>query len=492
MSASLIPLLKIKIREKGKVKDIRDIIARVDGLPTCLNGQLVEMGEGVQGIIMGFDEESALVLILGDPGKLRMGREVHGISEPFKIPVGEAFIGRMVDALGRPIDDGDPIEPSDHYAIFRPSAPLVDRRPASEFFQTGTKMVDVTTPLAKGQRQLILGDRLTGKTIIGLDAILNQKGKDCLCIYCCVGKSVSNLEKVVSAMHTAGAFEYSMVIVATDNAPVGEQYMVPFCAASMGEYLVSMGRDVLIVFDDLTKHAWAYRELSLLMERPPGREAYPGDIFYVQTQLMERAGSFNEKRGGGTMTFLGIAETLQGDMTGYVPSNLASMCDGQIVLSSSVFAEGLRPAMDFLLSMSILGVRVQPPALKALGLELRADYAHYTEVLRLSKLQSTVSDEAMKTLNKGRAMTTLLQQAQNQPSSMGEQVLLLYALHKGLVEELSADIQKAFRSRIVEFVMEHDSSLFADIEVSLELTESIEKRLEKVIRDCLDDLEEGE
>jgi len=488
LSASLIPLLKIKIREKGKIKDIRDIIARVDGLPTCLNGQLVEMGEGVQGIIMGFDEDSALVLVLGDAGKLRLGREVHGISEPFKIPVGDGFIGRMVDALGRPCDNGDPIEASDHYAIFRPSPPLIDRMPSNDFFQTGTKMVDVITPLAKGQRQLILGDRLTGKTTIGVDAILNQKGKDCVCIYCCVGKSVSNLEKVVSAMHTAGAFEYSIVIVASDNSPVGEQYMVPFCAASMGEYLVSMGRDVLVVFDDLTKHAWAYRELSLLMERPPGREAYPGDIFYVQTQLMERGGKFSEKRGGGTMTFLGIAETLQGDMTGYIPSNLASMCDGQIVLSSSVFAEGMRPAMDLLLSMSILGVRVQPPALKALGMELRADYARYTEILRLSKLQSTVSDEARKTLNKGRAITNLLQQLQNVPSCMGEQVLLLYALHKGLVEKLNEETQKAFRVRIVDFVLEHDASLFEDLEVSPKLTSSMEQRLEKVISDCLEEL----
>jgi F-type H+/Na+-transporting ATPase subunit alpha len=493
VSASpLIPLLKIKIREKGKIKDIRDIVARVEGLPTCLNGQLVEMGEGVQGIIMGFDQDSAVVLVLGDAGKLRMGQEVRGISEPFKIPVGEKFIGRMVDGLGRPCDDGDPIEASDSYAIFRPSPPLIDRAPSNEFFQTGTKMVDVITPLAKGQRQLILGDRLTGKTVIGVDAILNQKGKNCVCIYCCIGKSLSNLEKVLSTLQGAGAFEYTIVMVATDNAPVGEQYMVPFCAASMGEYFVSMGRDVLVVFDDLTKHAWAYRELSLLMDRPPGREAYPGDIFYVQTQLMERGGKFNQKRGGGTMTFLGIAETLQGDMTGYVPSNLASMCDGQIVLSSSVFAEGLRPAMDFLLSMSILGVRVQPPALRALGMELRADYARYTEVLRLSKLQSTISDEAAKTLNKGRAMTSLLQQMQNRPACMGEQVVLLYALHMGLVATLSADVQKSFRGRIGDYVMAHDASLFEDIEVKPELTPTLEGRLERVIRGCLEDLGRSE
>lgn len=486
---SSIPLLKIKIREKGTIRDIRETIARVDGLPTCLNGQMVQMGEDVEGIIMGFDEESVLVLILGDPGKLRMGKEVTGISEPFKIPVGDGFVGRMVDVMGRPCDQGAEIEASDSLLVFNPSPPLIAREPAHEFLPTGTKMIDAAIPLAKGQRQLILGDRQTGKTVVAVDAILNQKGRDCVCIYCCVGKSVSGLEKVVAILHKEGAFEYSLVMVASDNAPVGEQYMVPFAAASMGEYFASRGRDVLVVFDDLTKHAWAYRELSLLLDRPPGREAYPGDIFYVQTQLMERAGTFNEQHGGGSMTFLGIAETLQGDLTGYIPSNLASMCDGQIVLSSAVFAEGLRPAIDFPLSLSIIGGRVQPPALKALGTELRADYARYSEVLRLSRLQSGVSEDARKTLDKGRAMIALLQQMQNCPTSLAEEVILLYALHREFLLELSDEAQRSFRLGIYDYVKERDPALPQEIETGLELNPQMEERMTTAIKAYLENLE---
>jgi F-type H+-transporting ATPase subunit alpha len=361
----------------------------------------------------------------------------------------------------------------------------------------GTKMVDAVIPIAKGQRQLILGDRLTGKTVLALDSILSQKGRDVICIYCCVGKSVSSLEKAVSILQQNGALDYTIVMIATDNAPVGEQYIVPFSAASMGEYFASCGKDVLIVFDDLTKHAWAYRELSLLLERPPGREAYPGDIFYVQTQLMERAGKFNHEIGSGSMTFIGIAETLQGDMTGYIPSNLSSMCDGQIVLSTTVFTEGLRPAIDFGLSLSIIGGRVQPPALKELGMKLRADYARYTEVQRLSKLQTVVADDAQAILDKGQVMMTLLQQEQHNPSGVAESIIMLYALREKSVQGLSVTIQRTFRDNICSYIMIHDPTLLEEIEVRLELTPEIVKRVDTVIRTYLEEvqtleLEEGE
>ena len=487
-SVSPIPLLKIRIREKGKIKDVRETIARVDGLPTCLNGQIVDMGDGVQGIIMGFDAESVLVLVLGDSGKLRIGKEVAGISEPFDVPVGDAFIGRMVDAQGHPCDQGHEVEAVERLPVFRKSPPLMHRARVDEFLPTGTKMVDAVIPIAKGQRQLILGDRLTGKTVFAVDAVLNQKGKDIVCIYCCVGKSVSGLEKTVGILQSHGAFDYTVVMVATDNSPVGEQYLCPFSAATLGEYFASCGKDVLIVFDDLTKHAWAYRELSLLLERPPGREAYPGDIFYVQTQLMERAGKFSHEHGGGSMTFLGIAETLQGDLTGYIPSNLASMCDGQIVLSSTVFAEGLRPAIDFDLSLSTIGGRVQPPALKELGLQLRADYAHYNEVLRLSKLQTVVSHDARIILNKGRAMMTLLQQQQHEPCTVGEEVIMLYTLREGYVQDLSAEMQRAFRDGVMGYINRRDPSLVEEIEARGELLEVLTGRIDRLVAGYLAEL----
>ena len=470
---SKIPLFKVKVQEKGTIRDIKEVIVRVDGLPTCLYGQIVDLGDGVNGIIMGYDAEDVLVLAMGDSSRLRLGKEVHGVSEPFKVPVGDAFLGRMVTAMGEPCDQGDAIVPSAQFPVFRDSPPITHRAPIDESLETGTKIVDILIPIGKGQRELILGDRVTGKTVVALDAVLNQKGKSVYCIYCAIGKSVSNLEKTLTTLQNEGALDYAVAVVATDNSPVGEQYIVPFTAATMAEYFAAKGNDVLVVFDDLTKHAWAYRQLSLLLGRPPGREAYPGDVFYVQTQLMERAGRFNEDHGGGSITFLGIAETLQGDLTGYIPSNLASMCDGQIFMSSAVFAEGFRPAIDVSLSLSIVGGRAQPPILKKLGLSLRSDYAKYKEVLSLSRLSSGVSDEADRVVRKGEAIAATLQQGQHQPVSLAEEVLLLYALTHDLLISLSSEERDTFRQEIYNFARDRSRGLLEEIERVREPTDSI-------------------
>jgi F-type H+/Na+-transporting ATPase subunit alpha len=477
-----IPLFKMKVQEKGRIKDIKEIICRITGLPTCLNGQIVNLGNDVRGIIMGFDEEDVLVLVLGDQGRLRMGGEVTGVSEPFKIPVGEKFLGRVVTALGEPCDQEGEIEADTHLPVFRDSPPITARAPVDEFLPTGTKVIDIAIPLAKGQRQLILGDRMTGKTVVALDAILNQVGRDTTCIYCCVGKSLSALEKVVTTLHDKGALPFTVVMAALDNAPVGEQYLVPFAAASMADFFASRGDDVLVIFDDLTKHAWAYRQLSLLLERPPGREAYPGDIFYVQTQLMERAGNFADAFGGGSISFLGIAETLQGDLTGYIPSNLASMCDGQICMSSAIFAEGFRPAIDFTLSLSIIGGRVQPPLLRDLSRGLRADYARYLEVVKLSKLQSGLSEDAEKVVNVGQAIMSIFQQGQHKPVGLGEAVLLVYGVARHLVTGLSDADRVRFRREIFAFTLDRFPDLLKRIESGAELDAHLEQEIEMVIK----------
>lgn len=470
---SPIPLFKMKVAQKGIIKDIKEIVVRISGLPTCLNGQLVDMGRGVRGIIMGFDDRDVLVLVLGDPGKLRMGGEVEGIDEPFRIPACSKVIGRMVSAMGEARDQGADLVAEEYMPVFRNSPPITWREPVSEFLPTGTRIIDCVVPVAKGQRQLIVGDRMTGKTVIALDAIINQKGRNMLAIYCCVGKSVSALEKAATVLHDKGALEHTCLVVATDNAPVGEQYLVPFSAVSIAEFFAARGRDVLVVFDDLTKHAWAYRQLSLLLDRPPGREAYPGDIFYVQTQLMERAGKFNAQHSGGSITFLGIAETLQGDLTGYIPSNLASMCDGQICMNTTMFAEGTRPAVDFTLSLSIIGGRVQPPILKQLAGTLRVDYAKYIEILQLSKMQSTVSGEAEKALKKGQAITAMLQQPPNSPASLGEQVLYLYAIHQKLLENLSHAERDRFCEEVLPYARENGGDLLTRIEMEQRLSPEI-------------------
>ncbi len=482
LPGSRVPLFKIKVQEKGRIKDIKEIIIRIEGLPTCLYGQIVDVGDGVKGIIMGFDEEEVMALALGDPSKLKMGKEVIGISEPFKIPVGYSLIGRMVTAMGDPCDSGDPIVPEDHVAVFRDAPPITHRAAIKEVMATGTKIVDMLIPISKGQRQLILGDRMTGKTTVAIDTILNQKGRDVICIYCCVGKSVSSLEKVAGLFQGVGAFDYTCMVVATDNAPVGEQYIVPFTAASIGDFFASKGKDVLIVFDDLTKHAWAYRQLSLLLERPPGREAYPGDIFWLHTQLMERAGKFNEHHGNGSMTFLGIAETLQNDLTGYIPSNLSSMCDGQICLSSVIFAEGARPAIDVGISLSIVGGRTQPKIIKDLSRSLRSDYARYSEVAKLSKLSTGISGEAEKVVRKGEIIKRMFQQAENVPVSLAEEVVLLYAVDKGVLMGVPNDQQIRFFKEIFSFASGYDKTLIDKINVSTEFTPDVADSIDKAIK----------
>jgi F-type H+-transporting ATPase subunit alpha len=407
---------------------------------------------------------------------------VSGTSEPFTIPVGEGFIGRMVDALGVPCDGKGDIQSDMIKPVFAASAPITERAPVDGFLYSGTKVLDALVPLGKGQRQLIMGDRMTGKTTLAVDAILSQKGRNVVCLYCCVGKAVVALEKVIAVLAERGALTYTGIVAATDSATAGEQYIVPFSAATIGEYFMKKGRDVLVVFDDLTKHAWAYRQLSLLLERPPGREAYPGDIFYVQTQLMERAGRLNNEAGGGSMTFLGIADTLQGDLTGYIPSNLISICDGIVYMNSSLFGEGMRPAVDFNLSISIVGGRSQLPILRALSGSLRRDYLQYVEVARLSKLQSGLSKEAEQVMKRGQALVGVMQQAQYKPVELAEEVLLLYALKTGLLDDLDAAELKAFQLNIGGFSKTHDTALLKDIEESKSLNSAMERRLSDALK----------
>lgn len=481
LPGSGIPLFRMKLAETGQIRDVKKIIAHVTGLNSCLNGQLVDFGEGVRGIVMGFDNEDVLVLSLGDESKLRMGKSVTGISEPYTIPVGDNCLGRMINALGEPVDGKKAILTEERRPVLRDSPTITDRAPVDKFLSTGTKVVDMFVPLGKGQRQLIIGDRITGKTVIAIDAIVNQKGKNVVCIYCCVGKAMSALEKAVSILHESGALAHTIIMVAMDNEPAGEQYLLPYAAASMEDYFAEKGMDVLVVFDDLTKHAWAYRQLSLLLERPPGREAYPGDIFYVHTQLMERAGRYCEKKGGGSMTFLGIAETLEGDLTGYIPSNLISMCDGLIFLSKQLFDGGIRPAVDFNLSVSIVGGRTQPPVLRAVSSDLRVQCAHYLEVSKLSKLHATVSAEAERVIKRGEAIMSIVQQPQCEPASVVDEVVLAFAVHRGRLDDLSTGQKKAFCRDISGFIRMKKPELLDMIGEESKLTSELEQKLNALL-----------
>ncbi|MEI8013105.1 MAG: F0F1 ATP synthase subunit alpha [Candidatus Omnitrophota bacterium] len=461
----------IRLKEIGRVKSVRKIIARVTGLSSFMNGQLVTFSDGNRGLIAGFSAGEVLVLILGDESRVRIGQEVSCVQQEFKIPVGQAFMGRIVNALAEPVDGKDLVSSGVEYSpVFREAPETMDRAGVTDSLETGIKMIDAIVPVARGQRQMIIGDRMTGKTTVAVDAILNQKGRDVVCIYCCIGKSSSSLTKVVQLLKSGGALDHTLVVAAPACATVAQQYLAPYSAAALGEYFLFRGKDVLVVFDDMTKHAWAYRQISLLLERPPGREAYPGDIYYIHSQLMERAGKLHELSGSGSMTFFPIVETLQQNVTGFIPSNLISMTDGQIYLSSSLFAEGFKPAVDLALSVSIIGRKVQHPVLKGLAGAIRLEFAHYKELQRLTKLKSSLSPVVLYKLRRGEIITVILTQEKNFPVSVAEMIVLLYTLDRKMLDGLSAAMINTFKNNLAGELSAAAPQLAAALESATELT----------------------
>ena len=468
----------IRIKEAGRVKSVKKIIAAVSGLSGFMNGQLVTFSGGPKGMIVGFWEDEVSVLILGDEAGVRLGQEVYSLQEEFRIPVGEGFLGRIVNALAEPLDGKGPVNPTvEYYPVFREAPATMERSGALACLETGTRIIDAIVPLSKGQRQLIIGDRMTGKTTIAVDAILNQRDKGVVCIYCCIGKSFSSLLKVTQLLKSGGALDYTLVVAAPASATPAEQYLAPYAAAALGEYFFYNGRDVLVVFDDMTKHAWAYRQISLLLERPPGREAYPGDIYYIHSQLMERAGRLSRELGSGSMSFFPIADTLQQDVTGFIPSNLISMTDGQIYLNSSMFAEGFKPAVDFSMSVSIIGSKTQNPVLKRLSGGIRLEYTQFKELLRLTKLKSSLSQDVAFKIRRGEVITAIFNQDKNKPAAIAELIVLLYALDRKILDQLEPPKINRFKKEIWQYILACKPELAKKLESAKELTPEIEQVL---------------
>lgn len=473
---------KIEMREIGVVREIRESIARVEGLPSVMNGQLVYFGHESRGMVMGFTEKEVLVLMFGGKESIKAGAEVWSRGESFTLPVGEKYIGRIVNSLCEPCDGKPPVEPDDHYPAFRIAPGVMERKPVSRAFDTGVKILDGIIPVAKGQRQLLIGDRMTGKTTIAVDSIINQHDKNVICIYCCIGRSYSNLLKVVEILKEKNAFAYTIIIAAIASSPSGEQYLAPYTACTLGEYFMYHGRDVFVAFDDLTKHSWVYRQLSLLLERPPGREAYPGDIFYIHSQLVERAGQMSDENGGGSMTFFPICDTLQGDVTGYVQTNLISMTDGQTVISSALFNQGIKPAIDFGLSVSRIGNKAQCKAMKELSSKLRLEYLQYKELVRMTQLRTSLSEEASARIRRGEVITELLMQDKQEPAPIEEQVLHLYALKLGILDPLSNIALKKFKKEIFEYARKEFPRVMEELTSKWILTDAIKKEMEEIFR----------
>jgi F-type H+-transporting ATPase subunit alpha len=471
-----VPLYELK--EIGSVREVGQDIIKVDGLPNCAFGQLVYLPEsGISGLIISFTQDEVLVMPFASSSSIKLGEPVETREPVFKLGVGEGFLGRVVNSLGIPQDAGKAIEPDANLPVFVQGRGVLERLPIEDILHTGIKILDTLITIGRGQRELIIGDRQTGKTSIALDTIINQKEQNVICIYCWVGGSVGNLSRIIRVLKEKQAMDYTIIINTPASSSLGEQYLAPYTAATMGEYFMQKGRDVLVVFDDLTKHAWCYRQLSLILGRFPGREAYPGDIFYIHSQLMERAGRLIPKLGGGTMTFLPIVETLQGDVTGYIQSNLISMTDGQIYLSTDLFQQGFKPAIDIGLSVSRIGSRVQTPALKEVSSELRLSYMQYRELLRLLRLRTRVAEELKQKLAHGEALVDLFTQPSAHPISLAEEIVLFYAYQRKILEILNPTGRERFKNEIFAYIKRTYPQLISELQKKSELTDTIKEGL---------------
>lgn len=474
-----IPLLDVK--EVGYVREVKHGIAKVYGLPSCVYGQLVEFSHKTKGMVIGFNLQEVLVIILGEERSVSVGDSISSLAELLTVPVGEGFLGRIVNSLGEPLDGKPDIPAPDLYPVFREAAGVMEREPITEPLLTGIKIIDLIISIGKGQRELIIGDRQTGKSSIGIDAIINQKDKDVICIYCWIGGPQVALKKILYTLRQKEALKYTIVVSSAADTSAAEQYLAPYTACALGEYFMYNRKDVLVIFDDLTKHAWTYRQMSLLLERPPGREAYPGDIFYLHSQIMERAGKLNKDRGAGSMTFLPIVETLQGDITGYIPSNLVSMTDGQMYISTALFHEGFKPAIDLGLSVSRIGSRVHCPAIKEVSQGLRLEYAQYREMLRLTKLRTHLSSGALETMHRGEILRELFVQPNNQPLSLVEEIILFYIFKRKILEALPGPILRKAIDGFYSYLSTQAPELIVQLNEKKDLAPDIKAGLDKIL-----------
>ncbi|MBN1202423.1 MAG: F0F1 ATP synthase subunit alpha [Anaerolineae bacterium] len=437
--------------EVGYVEDIGDGIARVTGLDNVRSQELVEFRNGTPGIAFNLEEKYVGVIILGDYTDIKERDEVRGTGEIISVPASDAMIGRVLDALGRPIDGKGPIRAEQHVPIERIAPGVIERKNVERPVQTGIRAVDAMFPIGRGQRELIIGDRQTGKTAIAVDTIINQDDGDLICIYVAIGQKRAQVARVVATLEEYDALSHTIIVVASASDPAAEQYIAPYTGCALGEYFMDSGRDALIVYDDLSKHAWAYRQVSLLLRRPPGREAYPGDVFYLHSRLLERAAQLSDDLGGGSLTALPIIETLLGDVSAYIPTNVISITDGQLYLESDLFYTGVRPAVNTGLSVSRVGGSAQRSILRRVAGRLRLDMAQYRSLAAFAQFGSDLDKTTQQQLDRGQRLQEILKQPQYQPTPLIDQVALLYAGTQGKIDEVDPGQVKDWEHRFLEY-----------------------------------------
>jgi F-type H+-transporting ATPase subunit alpha len=444
-------------------------------------GELIDFGHGVSGIAMNLEEDQVGSVLLGEYSHIREGEEVRRTGKIMSVPVGDALIGRVVDALGNPIDGKGPIAATASNPIERIAPGVIDRQPVKQPLQTGIKAVDGMIPIGRGQRELIIGDRQTGKTAIALDTILNQKGGDVVCIYVAIGQKRSTIAQVVKTLEDFGAMQYTIVVAASASDPAPMLYLAPFSGCAMGEYFRDNGRHALCVYDDLSKHAAAYREISLLLRRPPGREAYPGDVFYLHSRLLERAAKLNDKLGGGSLTALPFIETQAGDVSAYIPTNVISITDGQIYLEADLFNSNIRPAVNVGLSVSRVGGSAQIKAMRSVAGPLRLDLAQYRELAAFAQFGSDLDKSSQAQLNRGKRLVEILKQPQYQPLPVEKQVAIIFAATKGLLDDIAVEECRSFELELYKFIENSKPGIFADIREKKVLDDALQTQLRDAI-----------
>jgi F-type H+-transporting ATPase subunit alpha len=473
----------VEVNETGYVVTVGDGIARVHGLDNVMAGELIEFPHGVSGIALNLDEDEVGAVLLGEAYAIKQGDEVRRTGRIMSVPVGEKAVGRVVNALGQPIDDKGPIDTTEFNPIERIAPGVIDRKPVREPLQTGLKAIDAMIPIGRGQRELIIGDRQTGKTAIALDTIINQKGKGVICIYVAVGQKRSTVATVVKTLTDHGAMDYTIVVAATASESAALQYIAPYSGCAMGEYFRDRGGHALCIYDDLSKHAAAYREISLLLRRPPGREAFPGDVFYLHSRLLERAAKLNDAKGGGSLTALPFIETQAGDVSAYIPTNVISITDGQIFLQSDMFNSNLRPAVDVGISVSRVGGNAQIKAMKQVAGSLRLDLAQYRALAAFAQFGSDLDKASQAQLNRGRRLTEILRQGQYQPLPVEKQILILYAGGNGWLDDLAVEQCLPFEAGLYRFVENGHQDLIDEIRTKGALDDEIKSKLNAVLKD---------
>jgi len=470
-----------EVAETGTVISIGDGVAQIHGLEKCMAGEMIELPGGLYGLALNLEEDNVGVAVFGDDSGVKEGDTVKRTGKILQIPVGPELAGRVVNALGLPIDGLGDIKAKEHSVVETKAPGIIARSPVNQPLQTGLKIIDSLIPIGRGQRELIIGDRQTGKTAVAIDAIINQKGKDVHCIYVATGQKQSTVAQVVEKLKAHGAMEYTTVVLAGASEKAPLQYLSPYTGVTIGEWYRDNGKHALIVYDDLTKQAQAYRQLSLLLRRPPGREAYPGDVFYLHSRLLERAAKVNDDLGGGSLTALPIIETQEGDVSAYIPTNVISITDGQIFLETDLFHSGFRPAVNAGLSVSRVGGSAQVKAMKKVAGPLRLELAQFAELASFAQFGSDLDESTQKQLNRGQRLREILKQGQYQPMQVEDQILIIYAVTNGYLDDVELEKVNEFETGLNNFVQSNHSALIKELKEDFKLSDSVKKGLNSAV-----------